>query len=547
MPCSLSPRLTALSLAIALGTWLVAPPASARCVGAIIEAASDGNGQKPTCASSHITVPEGRGKTYRVGPGRPLGSLADVPWSALTAGDTVLIHHRAEPYREKILISGRGTPEQWIRVLGVPGPNGELPVISGDGAVTAKTVRFRWSKPDVIEWLGVIHIAVGVDKGDDPGPLPPAFVEIANLQVQDATSTYRFQSGDGSWHHYSGFAACIYARSVAHVLIRNNVLTNCGQGFYNWTGDGSSPSWWAAVQSNTVISGNHFHNNGSPGSYLEHQVYTESDGVVIEYNRFGPQRSGALGSQIKDRSAGTVIRYNTLEQSPEGWDMDLVEPEESWPVLAPKPQLRQTFVYGNVIVSRGVYSPNFVHWNEDHQAGHGRATLPDGQLFFYHNTIVIHPTPARDKTDPYYIFNGTWGGYECPDRALPGVIDVRNNLIVVIPSAQKRQLTPIRLGYCRKEKIALGANWISPSVLRDGNVTGWSKTIAPTDNAPGFASPENFRLKEGSSAAAAGAKLAHEIRDNALGIDLTPKYRFIDQFRLQLQSKIGDGANLGAF
>jgi hypothetical protein len=59
---------------------------------------------------------------------------------------------------------------------------------------------------------------------------------------------------------------------------------------------------------------------------------SDSDRVIIEYNRYGPQGVGAIGSQLKDRSAGTVIRYNDFEQAAQGWDIDLVEPQDLYDV-----------------------------------------------------------------------------------------------------------------------------------------------------------------------------------------------------------------------
>src|SRR5687768_8463017 len=54
---------------------------------------------------------------YQVGSGQTFDSIAAVPWPSLTAGDTVRIHWRAEPYREKILISNSGTAERPIRII----------------------------------------------------------------------------------------------------------------------------------------------------------------------------------------------------------------------------------------------------------------------------------------------------------------------------------------------------------------------------------------------------------------------------------------------
>jgi hypothetical protein len=80
-------------------------------------------------------------KDYHVGPDQPYTTIGSVPWYNLQAGDTVYIHYKSMPYYEKFLISGRGTAKQWIRVLGVPGPHGELPVISGNNATSTVSPR----------------------------------------------------------------------------------------------------------------------------------------------------------------------------------------------------------------------------------------------------------------------------------------------------------------------------------------------------------------------------------------------------------------------
>src|SRR5205085_468752 len=78
----------------------------------------------------------GSGKAYEVGPGQSLDSLGKVPWETLAAGDTVRIHWRAEPYREKFFLRGKGVKDQPIVVCGVAGPNGELPILDGQNAIT---------------------------------------------------------------------------------------------------------------------------------------------------------------------------------------------------------------------------------------------------------------------------------------------------------------------------------------------------------------------------------------------------------------------------
>ena len=121
----------------------------------------------------------GSGKAYEVGPGKALDSLGDVPWETLAAGDTVRIHWRAEPYREKFFLRGKGTEDQPIVVCGVAGPNGELPIIDGQNAVTRPGLPTPYSGKG--EPRGLIHVTVGAADPwgykpavhRDPGPAHP--------------------------------------------------------------------------------------------------------------------------------------------------------------------------------------------------------------------------------------------------------------------------------------------------------------------------------------------------------------------------------------
>lgn len=488
---------------------------------------------------------------YHVGPGQQFTSIGQVAWYNLRAGDTVYIHYRSTPYREKFLISGQGTESQWIRVLGVPGPNGELPIISGDGATTSTNMHYRWQTPNLVQWDGIIQIAARSDDDQGGGQLP-AYIEIANLQVQDAYPTYRFTAENGQSSPYEGFAACIYARSVQHLLVRNNVLTNCGQGFYNWTGSGSN--WWDGLQKDTVLTGNYIYNNGYTNSYTEHQTYTESDGVTIEYNRFGPNRAGALGSQIKDRSAGTVIRYNLIESAPAGWMIDLVEPQESYDALGSKQAYKQAFVYGNILINKGNYEANMVHWNEDHQANQGRATLSGGKLFFYDNTVLTVANQSDIGWDAdssaVDMFNVTYGAYDCPPGVLPGVIDVRNNIFAMLPRTAGSPVPRVRFGYCGKENFNFGKNWVTPGFeVHGAQVTGTANLVAPASNLPSFlnVATNDLHLAAGSSAIGIGGALAPEVTQNALGLNLAPTMQYVYQLRGALRESYGIGSDAGAF
>ena len=69
----------------------------------------------------------------------------------------------------------------------------------------------------------------------------------------------------------------------------------------------------SSATSNITISSNHIHDNGIEGSIYQHNSYTESRGIVFEFNHYGPLRTSCLGNNLKDRSSGTVIRYNWIE------------------------------------------------------------------------------------------------------------------------------------------------------------------------------------------------------------------------------------------
>ncbi len=496
--------------------------------------------------------------TYNVGPGQPYATIGAVPWYTLKAGDTVFIHWKPTPYFEKILISGQGTAAQWIRVLGVPDPaTGALPIISGNGATTSTNMHYRWPAVGAggIQNLGLIQVAARAD-ADIGGAVVPKYIEIANLQVQDAYPTYNFTGENGQQGTYNGFASCVYARSAQNFILRDSILTNCGQGFYNWTADGSGNNnlWWNGLAENITLRGNYFHNNGFANSDTEHQTYTEAKGVVIEFNRFGPQRTGSLGSQIKDRSAGTVIRYNYVEQSKSGYIVDLVEPQASAPSLIALPQYKQAFVYGNTFVNKGVYNANYFHWNGDQYGGNGRAAQPGGKLFLYNNTFVTVANRSDVGFDvassKFRLLNEHHGGFDCPPGSLPGAVDVRNNVFAILPRTAGSPIPRYEFGYCGKLNYTFVNNWISPGYTVNGvGSTGGNTNVSPANNGIGFVSEANndYHLAPGSSAIGIGGLLAPEVTNNSLGQDLTPSSQYIYHSKGGPRPSHGLGSDAGAF
>jgi hypothetical protein len=445
---------------------------------------------------------------YHVGPGQALATLGAVPWSTLKAGDTVFVHYQATPYHEKMCISGQGTATSPIRISGVPGPNGEVPVISGANATTSPNCDFHWQDAaggSAVQWYGVVFVMFAENAASPANKLPPAYIEIANLHIQDGTGSFTTEAGAAAT--YDPFTACIYARSPQHLTVQNVEMSNCGLGFFNWTGGVDNVNWWEAVAKDITLRNNYFHDNGVVGQFTQHQSYTEALGALIEGNRYGPVRTGMNGSQLKDRSSGSVIRYNSIEAPPNGWVLDLVEPQEAAPVLLADPAFKQTFVYGNLLFASNGRAPDLVHWNEDHQLRQGRADDPASRLFFYNNTIAVTGITGSPLTQ--YIFNTTYGAFDCDPVAPQGRIDVRNNLVSI--AASSGTVPEVRWSYCQDVNIDFATNLVLPvpttvthapgSVV----VTGQSNLLSGN---PAFVSATDLHVQVASSAAGKGGALA---------------------------------------
>ena len=303
---------------------------------------------------------------YEVGDGPGmLATIGEVPWEGLLPGDRVLIHWRAEPYREKWVLCRRGTEQSPIVVSGVPGPGGELPVIDGRDAVTRLALDY-WN-----EARGVLKIG----GASVPPDALPAHLVIENLEIRSGRPPFTFTNESGGIETYASNAAAIYVEKAEHLVIRNCVLHDSGNGLFIGAFDGATQD--------VLIERNFIHDNGIEGSYYEHNTYTAAIHITYQFNRMGRLRAGCGGNNLKDRSAGLVVRYNWIEDG--NRQLDLVDAEDS-PVLVNHPDYRRTFVYGNVLVeSDGQGNSQIVHYGGD------SGTTSDyrkGVLHFFHNTVV---------------------------------------------------------------------------------------------------------------------------------------------------------------
>src|SRR3954462_13014415 len=223
-------------------------------------------------ASALLVLPVTAGSTtFEVGPGKGFPSVGDVPWEALTAGDTVLIYYRATPYKEKFVLAAVGTPTAPVTVRGVLGPNGERPVLDGNGATT----RAQLSYPSRVR--GVIKIGSSTVPFADGTSVMPQWLVIENLEIRGAHNPNTFTGPTGATETYTAPASAIYVEFGENITVRNCDMNNNGNGFFVFSSD-------TIAKRNILVEANSIHDNGNVGSNFEHNVYVEAIGITFQYN-----------------------------------------------------------------------------------------------------------------------------------------------------------------------------------------------------------------------------------------------------------------------
>lgn len=406
---------------------------------------------------------------YEVKTNTPMDTISEVPWATLQPGDTVLIYWRETPYKEKWVICRQGTEQMPITVMGVAGPNGELPVIDGNGAVTAAGLNFA------SEQRGVIKIG----SANVPADTMPRHIIIDGLEIRSAHPSYQFTDDNGAVQSYTSAASSIYVEKGENITVRNCKLHDSANGFFVASND-------QTVSRNIMVEGNYIFGNGISGSAFQHNNYTAAIGITFQYNRFGPLRSGSNGNNLKDRSAGLVVRYNWLEGGNRSFD--LVDGEDSIQIRN-APEYRKTFVYGNVLIKPDGGNNQTTHYGGDSGTV---ANYRKGMLYFYNNTIV------STRTGNTVIFRLSTNEDLC---------DARNNIFYVTNAGTGLAML------AESGVLSLANNWAKSGWRNsfesgfNGSVAGASSFVIGTD--PGFADrvSQDFRLVNIGQAVNAGTTL----------------------------------------
>jgi hypothetical protein len=441
--------------------------------------------------------------TYEVKPGTQLDTIAEVPWATLQPGDTVLIYWRSTAYKEKWVICRQGTAAQPITIRGVLGPNGERPVIDGNGATTPTDLNY-WN-----EVRGTIKIG----GANVPADTMPKYITIENLEVRGAFQGYQFTNAAGQLQTYATNAAPIYVEKAENLTIRNCIITDGGNGLFIGSSD-TEPS------RNILVEGNYIYGNGNSGSAFEHNNYTAAIGIVFQYNRFGPLRTGSIGVGLKDRSAGTVIRYNWIEGG--NRNIDLVDGEDSI-LIRNDTNYHKAFVYGNVLIKQDGGNNQSVHYGGDSGT---TADYRKGTLYFYNNTLV------STRTGNTVALRLSTIDESC---------DARNNIFYVTAAGTSFALL------AETGTLSLSNNWAKIGWRNSfespftGVVTGGSSFV--TGTTPGFVdvTNQNFRLVSNGQAVNAGMTLNPDV------LPVNDLVRQYVQHQMSEARPLNGGLDIGAY
>ncbi|MBF0204966.1 MAG: hypothetical protein HQK67_11835, partial [Desulfamplus sp.] len=244
-----------------------------------------------------------------------------------------------------------------------------------------------------------------------------------------------------------------------------------------------------SLTENILIESNYLHDNGVANSDTQHNLYIQAINATYQFNYFGRNIPLSLGGNLKDRSAGTVIRYNWFEGHMRFLDIVEVQEHATWVletayldsldgavpdsaqlafIREVEPEYRKAYVYGNIIKVKGSMDGSLlVHWGYDVFPENTRK----GTLYFFNNTVSV----ATDRSDAYrtrvFDLSTTDETVECINNIIHATSET--------PGSDASFLNLTRYSGV----VNLGVNWISNGwVEGSGTVYGSDNLLSVKDN-----------------------------------------------------------------
>lgn len=347
-----------------------------------------------------LPLPNQSGETgssmhFRVGPDKEYTTLHAVPWNSLLPGDKVFVDWKPTPYKECIAIHVRGTSSRWIEIIGVPGPNGELPVLSGQDAVEYPGSLYNENI------FGGGAIAVRAPNGGS-STYKPAFIHIHGFEFRNFGGANRYTNYVGANQEWGGFASGVNCQGFDNLTISGCKFTTNNLGIFAIC----NPGLGERLMSRYLhVLFNHFTENGvtEEGNYDRygtHNSYTELACTIYEYNVFDPVAVGNFGDLLKERSSGQIIRYNRFVAGAAN-AVSIRDPDASYLTVQ---GLQDKF--GQIMHNYSyVYSNSFELIDSTIAIGHGDGlgavqgqVRGNGRVYFYNNVVV----GRNDNPSGYY-------------------------------------------------------------------------------------------------------------------------------------------------
>jgi hypothetical protein len=488
------------------------------------------------------------GAIYSIGPNQTYTSInafhTAVGWHNLQAGDEVHIYYRAEPYREFMHISSKGTVSQHIKIKGILGANGERPIIDGENAIQP-TSGFKYqdfnnflvqtdgvldlpngnfepdpTDPNIYTYYGggLYHLGlVMIGRPDGSNWLDsPAYIDIENLEIRNARQNYQFKphfSGQVSannpyaavynqpWKFFPSFISGIWIQRCQGVIIRNCYIHDCGNGIFinSQAYDNGAAGISNLISKNVLIEKNDIQNNGCFGGFSCHNIYSEASQTTYQYNRIGKKYTGSAESNcIKDRGAGTIIRYNWFDATDQAHILDLVEAEASAAIMVNEPAYHEAFIYGNIFINPPTGPTTPFHFSGDHQ---NYDLYRKGTLHFWNNTFINTSDQTGNANAKYRMSLFLLPSSDnVGTTSLEEIVDLKNNIFLNKPETLGAATTDFYMTTTDgTATFNFTNNWISSGYL--GGFSGkWggnayapfigtinhTQTINNTNNNPGF-------------------------------------------------------------
>jgi|GEM_PF-4327077 len=353
-------------------------------------------------------------------------------WNNLKPGTVLEFDYNGGvPYTLRLLVTTRGTQQAQVIIRGIPGPNGERPIIEGADAVTVTP------SPD-------FHPNALINIGGVNGA---HWITLEGLEIRNANHHNGFYANKSAatTTPYSKGARGVYFQAGSHFTLRNCEIHDCGNGLFSYSSAGSDVFDRATYD--MLVEYNHIHSNGVPStdpavaghisdSMLDHNSYCATIRTTYQYNTYGPLLEDAWGYGLKDRGSGTVIRYNTISGGRRQISLD--DGQDNPDNILNQPDYHDSYVFGNVLIEQ---NDGFMRlWGDDEIISYGGDDPSildrEGTLFFYNNTVITY---RKDGTRPAGDFYpGTGPNYNRSERTsifyvVPNAtVECRNNIFMCL-------------------------------------------------------------------------------------------------------------------